>query len=108
MCAVKATSKADGDQAASQEQQPAEGKGDAKQQSAAESKAASVVVAAAADWARPLPPLQARTELTLHLVGAERMEVFDRMAYEELLHSWPALQRLRVVFVGPDAPDIPK
>ena len=52
----------------------------------------------------PAEPLSSRRELTVHVLGASGLETSLLFAYEELLHSLPALRRLNLVFVGPDAP----
>ncbi|KAG0648277.1 Zinc finger MYND domain-containing 17 [Hyphodiscus hymeniophilus] len=48
--------------------------------------------------------LATKPNITLHLVGANAVELGSLMLFEELLHLLPTLQNLHVVFVGPELP----
>ncbi|KAJ3089036.1 hypothetical protein HK102_007355 [Quaeritorhiza haematococci] len=42
------------------------------------------------------------TDLTVHLVGADQFEFSVGPVHEELLHFFPSLRKIEMIFVGPD------
>jgi len=43
-------------------------------------------------------------QLVIHLVGVDRYEIPSSSVFDEILHVLPALERLYMVFIGPEAP----
>jgi len=51
-----------------------------------------------------VPDVMSKTNLSIHVLGAESHEILIEKRYEEILHWLPQLQLLTITFVGPNLP----
>mmetsp|Transcript_6648 Transcript_6648/g.9651 ORF Transcript_6648/g.9651 Transcript_6648/m.9651 type:complete len:492 (-) Transcript_6648:39-1514(-) len=51
-----------------------------------------------------VPDVMSKTNLSIHVLGADTHEILNVPRYEEILHWLPQLQLLTITFVGPNLP----